>query len=52
MRHKIVILDGYALNPGDLDYSPLEEFGELARMNVLGRENILPPLRFSFFCLS
>ncbi len=27
--YKIVILDGYALNPGDLDYSPLAEFGEL-----------------------
>ncbi len=26
---KITILDGYALNPGDLDYSPLAEFGEL-----------------------
>lgn len=24
---KIVILDGYALNPGDLDYSILEQFG-------------------------
>ncbi|MDO4574567.1 MAG: D-2-hydroxyacid dehydrogenase [Planctomycetia bacterium] len=26
---KIVILDGYALNPGDLDYSPLAAYGEL-----------------------
>lgn len=26
---KIVVLDGYALNPGDLDYSCLEEFGSV-----------------------
>ena len=26
---KIVILDGYAANPGDLSWKPLEEFGEL-----------------------
>ncbi|MCR5162714.1 MAG: D-2-hydroxyacid dehydrogenase [Thermoguttaceae bacterium] len=40
MRHKIVILDGYALNPGDLDYSPLEEFGELAVYDRCTREQI------------
>ena len=26
---KIVILDGRALNPGDLSYEPLRQFGEL-----------------------
>ncbi len=26
---KIVVLDGYALNPGDLDWDPIEKFGEL-----------------------
>ncbi|MCK5072716.1 MAG: D-2-hydroxyacid dehydrogenase [Bacteriovoracaceae bacterium] len=26
---KIVILDGYTINPGDLDWKPLEEFGEV-----------------------
>ena len=26
---KIVILDGYALNPGDLSYEPLRQFGKL-----------------------
>jgi glycerate dehydrogenase len=26
---KIVVLDGYALNPGDLDWKPLEALGEL-----------------------
>jgi glycerate dehydrogenase len=26
---KIVVLDGYALNPGDLSWTPLEEVGEL-----------------------
>ena len=40
MRHKIVILDGYALNPGDLDYSPLEEFGELVVYDRCTREQI------------
>ncbi|HPX29019.1 MAG TPA: D-2-hydroxyacid dehydrogenase [Sphaerochaeta sp.] len=27
---KIVVLDGYVLNPGDLDWTPLEAHGELA----------------------
>ncbi len=27
---KIVVLDGYALNPGDLSYAPLDQFGEVA----------------------
>ena len=27
---KIVILDGYGANPGDLSWKPLEEFGELS----------------------
>ncbi|MBQ6109469.1 MAG: hypothetical protein IJK97_14745, partial [Thermoguttaceae bacterium] len=40
MNHKIVILDGYALNPGDLDYSPLEEFGELVVYDRCTREQI------------
>jgi glycerate dehydrogenase len=29
MKQKIVVLDGYALNPGDLSWEPLEELGEL-----------------------
>lgn len=28
-RPRIVVLDGYALNPGDLDWAGLERFGEL-----------------------
>lgn len=28
-RPKIVVLDGYALNPGDLDWAPLEALGDL-----------------------
>lgn len=27
--HKIVVLDGYRENPGDLDWAPVERFGEL-----------------------
>lgn len=40
MTHKIVILDGYALNPGDLDYSPLEKFGELTVHERCSRREI------------
>jgi len=29
-KRKIVVLDGYAANPGDMDWSPLAELGELA----------------------
>lgn len=29
MRHKIVVFDGHTLNPGDLDWSPLEQLGDL-----------------------
>ena len=28
-RPKIVVLDGYALNPGDLSWAPFEELGDL-----------------------
>lgn len=40
MEHKIVILDGYALNPGDLDYSPLKKFGELTVFDRCTRAQI------------
>lgn len=26
---RVVVLDGYVLNPGDLDWGPLERLGEL-----------------------
>ena len=29
MRMKIVVLDGYASNPGDLSWGPFEQMGEL-----------------------
>ena len=29
MKPKIVVLDGYALNPGDLDWDPIAQHGEL-----------------------
>jgi glycerate dehydrogenase len=28
-RHKIVVLDGYTENPGDLSWDPIKEFGDL-----------------------
>lgn len=28
-RHKIVVLDGYCENPGDISWDALKEFGEL-----------------------
>lgn len=39
-KHKIVILDGYALNPGDLDYSPLAQYGKLVVHERCVREEI------------
>ncbi|GAB1100317.1 MAG: hypothetical protein Sw2LagPseu_18650 [Shewanella algae] len=30
MSLKIVVLDGFCLNPGDLDWSPLKALGELS----------------------
>lgn len=35
---KIVILDGFALNPGDLDWSPLSRFGEVTVYERTGSE--------------
>ena len=29
MSERIVVLDGYTLNPGDLSWSDFEEFGEI-----------------------
>ena len=29
MPMRVVVLDGYVLNPGDLDWGPLERLGEL-----------------------
>ena len=30
---KIVILDGYTLNPGDLSWEPLKELGEVTAVS-------------------
>jgi glycerate dehydrogenase len=38
---KIVILDGYAMNPGDLSYAGLEELGELTVYNRTASEDII-----------
>ena len=38
---KIVILDGYALNPGDLSWSGIEDFGEVAVYDRTSKEKIL-----------
>ncbi len=35
---KLVILDGHTLNPGDLDYSVFENFGELTCYDITPRE--------------
>ena len=37
---KIVILDGYALNPGDLSYEPLRQFGELTIYDRTDTEDV------------
>lgn len=38
---KIVVLDGYTLNPGDLDWRGLEQFGELAVYDRTAEDQIV-----------
>ena len=38
---KIVVLDGYAANPGDLSWDGLKEFGELTVYPRTAREEIV-----------
>lgn len=38
---RIVILDGYALNPGDLSYDPLKQLGELVVYDRTKNEDII-----------
>lgn len=38
---KIVVLDGYALNPGDLDWSPISQFGELTVYDRSSADQVL-----------
>lgn len=38
---KIVILDGYALNPGDLSWEPIEELGQVILYERTGSEDII-----------
>ena len=39
---KVVVLDGYALNPGDLSWEPFSEFGELTVYDRTAPEQIVP----------
>lgn len=39
-RRRIVVLDGFTLNPGDLDWAPLEELGDVAVYERSGDERI------------
>ena len=39
---KIVILDGYAANPGDISWEPLNEFGEVVLYDRTPAEEIIP----------
>lgn len=38
---KIVILDGYAANPGDLSWEPFKEFGELTVYDRTGQSDVV-----------
>lgn len=38
---KIVVLDGYGLNPGDMSWSPIEELGEVAVYDRTPRELVV-----------
>jgi glycerate dehydrogenase len=41
-RSRIVVLDGYTLNPGDLDWSPLEILGETQIYPRSSAEEVIP----------
>lgn len=41
MEHNIVVLDGYALNPGDLSWEPLEHLGRLTVYEHTEEDRIL-----------
>ena len=38
---KLVVLDGYTENPGDLSWDALKEFGDLTSMTELPSQNHL-----------
>ena len=42
MKEKIVVLDGFAMNPGDLDWSPLAALGELEVFDRTPPELVVP----------
>ena len=39
---KLVVLDGHTLNPGDLDWSPLDAYGDLTVYDRTGPEETVP----------
>ncbi|WP_394283548.1 NAD(P)-dependent oxidoreductase, partial [Frisingicoccus sp.] len=39
--HKIVVLDGYTLNPGDLSWSELEKMGAVSVYDRTGKEDVV-----------
>ena len=39
--HKIVVLDGYTLNPGDLSWSELEKMGSVSVYDRTGKEDVV-----------
>ncbi len=39
--HKIVVLDGYTLNPGDLSWNELEKTGEVRVYDRTGKEDVI-----------
>ena len=49
---KIVVLDGYTLNPGDLSWAPLEKLGELITYEYTAPSEIFERLRGVSVCLT
>ena len=41
-RMKIVVLDGYTLNPGDLSWKALEALGDCSVYDRLAPEEVIP----------
>ena len=51
MRSRITILDGYTVNPGDLDWSPLAQLGDLKIYDRTSHDDIVDRAKESDYLL-
>ncbi len=52
MKHEIVVLDGYALNPGDLFWNALEAFGQVTVHDYTSDDQIIERIRYATIALT